>query len=98
SEPIVERRATGEQSERRRIDGPCAAVDLELEHVAQPPDPGTVGEFRECGFRIEARDESLAADVVGDKAGGKSDGAVGTKMDTGSRQTGHGDRARAAQP
>ena len=45
SEPVVERRTAAEQSERRSIDGPGGAVDLELERVTQTPDPGAVGEF-----------------------------------------------------
>jgi len=84
----VERRTAAEQSERRSIDGPGVAVDLESERVTQTPDPGAVGEFGKCRLRIETRDEGLAADVVGDKAGGEPDGAVGAEMDDRSGQRG----------
>src|SRR5882757_2436484 len=56
--------------------------------MAQQTNTGAVGSLREDHLRIEARDERLDADIMGDIAGGDPNGEIGTEDAAGSRQNG----------
>ena len=85
-------RTAAKQSERRDIDGASGAVEGEAEHMAQPANSGAVGDLREHVLRIEARDEGLRADVMGNVTGSNAAGAIGPEVDARSCQCGDADR------
>jgi hypothetical protein len=98
AEPLVERRAAAKQAERRGVDGARIAVEIEAEQVAQPANPGAVGDLGEYTLRIETRDEGLRADVMRNVSGRNANGAIGPVVDACARQCGDQDDEREGNP
>ena len=70
------------------VDGAGAAIDLEIQHVAQAGGmPSRSSGFGKYGLRIEAGDKGLRADDVRDITGGDTDGAIGPEMDADARRS-----------
>ena len=86
TETIMEQRAGPEETERRGLDDPRLAIELEAQHMTQPAEAGAIQRLGKHSLRIETGNERLRADDVRDTAGGEANGAVGPEVDAQPRE------------